>query len=456
MPSRKEIARLLNRLPSEIDALLKRCAQPTPPNVPDYLTFSLEAINLLEPFFLYSDAAFHARSYSGVFHSALRLFAAKKMKYERFLRGSKQQLQRETREAIDAVMRFKLLLSFFEYTERKYPGNMSQLADLEYRVEHEKDPRMHQELLEEISRIVGESSTGLHAQALLALDESDLDGALALCEKAIERFPGNTPVYKLKASILQAIAKKTIEEGLQKEPKDQTLQLTLDIENRLWKLRESCSNGLLDPEAAIERLERLVQEEVKQKKIELEPYREEVMKSLQSTRTIRPRTMKFLCTAEFLLTELHKSLDHAPSAIEFCKALESELHEHLFRPFKSWCLENLSKGENVDDEPLLEFVYRDKKLTLGGMAMIFQFLPREKRLKKTKLLRELKNFVDSFPRPEFLLGMHGMRPIFTPENVSIYRNSAAHLSEFTLKKARETKRWCYELLNLLSKSTSTI
>ena len=450
MPPRKEIAKLMKQLPSRIEALLKKCAQPTPSYVPDYLAFSSDAIKLLEPFIAYSDAMFHAGSYTDVYGSALRIFAAKKMENERLFRESKQQLHRsETDETMKALMRFKLLLSFFGYTEQQYPGNMRQLADLEYRLEHEKDPHVCRELLEEISKIMGESSTGLYAKTLLALNEGDLDGALALCERAIEKFKGNTPVYKLKANILQAISRRTIKEGLQNEPRDQTLRLALDIEDQLWKLRDRCANGLLDPEVAIERLERLVQEEIRQRGIELEPYEEEVKKSLQSTRALQPKTMKFLCTGEFLLTELPRQLDYAPSAIEFCKAIENELHEHLFEPFKSWCLKNLPRVKSISDEVLFGFIYKDKKLTLGTMAIMFQFLPSKKKLKKVKLLQELRDFVDSLPRPEFLLGTCGMRPAFTPEKVNMYRNSAAHLSEFTLRKAQETKKWCYQLLNSL-------
>lgn len=231
MPSREEEARLLDQLPSKIEALLKKCAQPIYPYVPDYVTFSSEAIELLKPFIAYSDAAFHAGGYSDVYSLALRAFAAKKMENEQSLRKSKQQpSQEETEARIGAFMRFKLLLSFFNYTEQEYPGNIGQLADLEYRLENESDPSMRRELLEKISKIWEESSTGLYAKAFLKFDEGNFYEALALCDQAIEKFPGNTPVYKLKADVLQAISKRTIEEGLQKEPRDQTLRLALDID----------------------------------------------------------------------------------------------------------------------------------------------------------------------------------------------------------------------------------
>ena len=284
----------------------------------------------------------------------------------------------------------------------------------------------------------------------LADDPSETTRRPPLCKKAIEKFPGNTPTYKLKADIHQAIARKTLEEGLQKEPRDQTLRLAFDIEGQLWKLREKCANGLLDLETAVDHLERLIQEEIKNKGVDLKPYEEEVKKSIQSFKALQPRTIKFLCTGEFILTNLPKLLDYAPSAIAFCKALENELYECLFKPFKLGILKNTPKVASVKKEPLLEFIYKDKKLTLGNMAMLFQFLRSKKKMKEIKLLYKLKNFIDAFSRPEFLFDE--MRPVFTPENVNRYRNSAAHLSEFTLKKSQETKTWCYQLLNSLSKS----
>lgn len=457
VPSRDEIARSMNQLPSKLEHLLEECVGTAPYFVPDYVTFKLKAAELVKLFSKYSDAMFHAGSYSDAWRAAVRVFAAKKMEYERLLSGkSEQDLQSGDAEAIDVFMRFKLLFGFFGYTEQEYPGNMNQLVDLEYRLENERDPDKREELLEEFSKIVEKSSTGLCTQALLALNDGDLDRAATLCEQAIEKFPDNTIAYKLKHDVHQAIARKTIEEGLRREPRDRVLRLASEIEDQLWKVREKCANGLLDPEVAIRHLERLVQEKIEQEGIELELYKKEVEKSLKATEVIQPRTMKFLCTGEFLLSQLHKPLDYAPSAIEFCKAIENELHDRLFKPFKSWCLKNLPdlQATHVRKEAsrLFEFIYKDKRIALGEMTMIFQFLGSRKRLKENKLFQMLKNFIERLFRPEFLLGTDGTRSVLTPKTVNMYRNSAAHLSEFDLKKAQDTKRWCYKILNLLSKA----
>ena len=291
IPTRKEIVRLMNQLPSKIEGLLKKYSKIDPIIfVPDYISFSFAANKLIKPFAVYADAMFHTGGYSDVYRLALRVFAAKKMEYEHFL--FEQSLPGDTDKVVDIFMRSKLLRHFFQYQEEEYPHNLKRLVDLEYQFEHEKDPHKRQVILEEFTKMKEESSTGLHAKAILAFNEGDFDRALALCKKAIEKFPGNTPTYKLKADIHQAIARKTLEEGLQKEPRDQTLRLAFDIEGQLWKLREKCANGLLDLETAVDHLERLIQEEIKNKGVDLKPYEEEVKKSIQSFKALQPRTIK--------------------------------------------------------------------------------------------------------------------------------------------------------------------
>lgn len=451
--SREGIVRLMGQLPSKVECLLRDCVGTAPYFIPNYATFNSKGSELLKPFFEYSDMMFHAGNYSEVFRSAVRIFAAKKMEYEHFLRKKSKQIEESDGAKIfGTFMRFKLLLDFFGYTESEFPSNMFRIFDLEYRFENEKDPIERQEFLESISKLVKESSTALFVQALLALNEGDLDRALALCNEAFKKFPGNTPVYRLKADVLQAIANKTIEEGLKQEPKDRALRLARDIEHRLWKLRKECAKGIVDPEVAIETLERLVQDKIKREGIELKIYEREVEKCLQSTEVAQPRSIRFLCTGEFLLIHLHTRLDYAPSAIEFCKAVENELCEHVFNPFKSWCLKNIPNTRDITEksEPLFRFVYEGKSFTLGSMAIVLRLLRRRKLLRKNKLLRELRNLIDSFPQPEFLLGTNGVQTVLTPQTVNRYRNSAAHLSEFTLEKALETKKWCYQILNLLA------
>lgn len=457
--SREEIIKLMDELPSKIEYLLRECVGRTSYFIPDYATFNMKATELLKPFFEYSDAMFHAGIYSDVFRSAVRVFAAKKMEYERRLPKSEQQLQKgDKAEAIDSFMRFKLLFSFFGYTEQEYLGGTFQIFDLEYRLDNEKDPHKRRELLEDISKIVEESSTGLYAQALVALNEGDLDRALALCEQAIEKFPGNTPVYKLKADILQAIAKKTIEEGLQQEPRDQMLLFARDLENRLWELRENYANGRIDLETVIKTLEQSIQKRFLEKGIKLRPYEQKVKESLLSTAVVKPKTMTLLCTGEFLLSNLLESLDYAASAIEFCKAVENELLEKVFKLFRAWCRKNLAKVAPPSKESreyvLYGCVYKNKEFTLGSMAMLFQFLGSKKALQKCKLIQELKKVINLFPEPDLLLGPTSIRSILTPEAVNNYRNSSAHLSVFTSEKAKETKSWCYKILNLLARSTN--
>jgi hypothetical protein len=76
-------------------------------------------------------------------------------------------------------------------------------------------------------------------------------------------------------------------------------------------------------------------------------------------------------------------------------------------------------------------------------------LRSKKKLQEFDLFRELEELIASFPRPEFILGKHGLTSTLNSEAVRKHRNSAAHLSTFTSEKAKKTKLWCYKQINLL-------
>jgi tetratricopeptide (TPR) repeat protein len=434
VPSREELERLMAELPSKVDALLQKCCPGTSSIVPDYATFYVEARALLKPFGEYDDAEFHAGRCPGVFRSAVRVFAKKKWECYEGKRGT-----------TDAWPRFKLLFHFFGYSGETPP---IQVFDLEYQFENERDPKRYKEILEEAGHVVKKSSSGIYFEALLAANSGDLDKALKLCDRAIAKFPGNTHAYELKARILQAKAKKVLEEGLRQEPRDRALKFSFDIERHLQSLREKCAEGLLDEETVIEHLERSIEEGVQREGVDLGLYRKEAEISLGPAADVQEETMAFLCTGEFLLAKLPTSLDCSPSAIEFCKAVETELHNRLFDPFKSWCQKHLPESTEGRDQTskFREFIYKGGKLALGQMAMILQLLTKEKLLATDTFLAEFDRFVHLFPRRELL-------SVLTPWNVEKYRNSAAHLDLFTLEKARETKAWCYSIISLLGPST---
>jgi hypothetical protein len=98
------------------------------------------------------------------------------------------------------------------------------------------------------------------------------------------------------------------------------------------------------------------------------------------------------------------------------------------------------------------FVYKGGKLTLGDMAMIFQFLGSDKLLRRSRLFQELVKYIHSFPQPQLLLGESSVRSILTIEAVQENRNSAAHSTVFSMEKARKTRSWCYSLINMLASS----
>lgn len=263
--SSKEIHCLLDELPTKLEELLAECTSKPPYFVPDYSKFDQAVNELLRPFFLFADEIFHATGELAEAQvSAMDVFSARKATYEAQL----QQLTKSGNldigeKAIDACSRFKLLFHFFGYAEQSYPGNMAQLFDIDYQLRNEKDPKRKRELLDSGSKILEGTSSGLYARALQAEEKGDYNSALQLCEQAIQKFPGNTPVYKLKAKILQRMAAETIENGLKEEPRDKALR----IEKQMWRLREQCAKGIIDADTLVTNLEYLVEKKYLQGKL---------------------------------------------------------------------------------------------------------------------------------------------------------------------------------------------
>lgn len=448
----EEVSHLLEQLPAKLDSLLDRCAAEKPPFTPDYSTFESETLYLLEPFAEYADAAFHEGNIghsSYVYRSVMWVFSKRKHHLLQELQRAGDDLRKGKPEAIAPFTRFKLLSYFFD-PKAPYPHFLHALFDLEYQLEIEDDPRKREALITQISELSGDTSTGLCCQALAAMNSGDLALALQLCEQAIDRFRENTFAYGLKSTILRNLAGQAIEEGLKREPRDLSLKLARDIESQFALLRRKCAEGRLDPDELIERLDHLVREELQRAGIDLHPYDDKVKQALVHSDQVHQEILAFLRTGEYLLANLPESLDHAPSAVEFCKGLETELGLCFFAPFRAQCLSSFPKTPSVSKESasLLNFVYKNKKLTLGNMAWSLQVVGSKKRVQGDPLLAQLRDFIDSLPQPTGIMGSGGLREQLTMEAVNHNRNGAAHDRLVSLESARKTRDWCYSLINL--------
>lgn len=460
--SSEQILHLLDELPSKLERLLEKCFGKEPYYVPDYFTFDEEANELLEPFSQYSDEIFHATGdVPEIFYSSIDLFSAKKAEdmakiQELDISGDLSKNKTAIYVYMRSYNRLKLFFHFFGYGEN-YPRNMLQYFDLRYQLKNEKDPQKRQELLESFAEIMKDSSTGLYFRALVTLEKGEYENALGLCNQAIEKFPGNTPVYQLKADILNAMAAKTIEEGLEREPRDQALRIARDIEKQIWQLRKQCAEGIIDSEVLITELECLVEEKISKGKIDLSKYEWKVKESLQSFADMQPKSITLLCTGEFLLENLIEPLDFAPSAIEFRKAVENELHIHLFDRFKEWYLKDfqiIDSQKEDHDYILTRFIQGKGEVTLGAIAMTFQLLSSEKKTQKSHIFQKLKAFIDALPNPKMIINDNSIsiRAMLTPDAVDKFRNSSAHLDIFISERAKDARSWCYKILNTLAEA----
>ena len=345
--------------------------------------------------------------------------------------------------------RFKLLMAFFGYTEG-YPANIPQMYDISYQLKHEKNPVKQRKLLKQYAKVSKQTSSYQYFLAMIAKEKGQLKEALDFCEKSIIKFPENTLAYTLKAEILQLMAEKTVEQGLKKEPRDKRLSMLHNIDKKARDLRKDVVSGAIDSETFVNKLEARI-DEIRLPTSEISKYEIIVNQSLNKTLNIDPKSLRLLCTAEYLMESLFEPLDFSPSAIEFCKAIENELMIKLFEPFKKSFVapSKLLSKSNGKDFLLVKFVNGNEKLTLGSMATLLQFLGNDAILQKSELLKELKRYIGTLPNPNLLIKGISVQSNLTPQLVNEYRNSSAHVGTFSLSKAKETKEWAYQVLNLL-------
>ncbi len=454
LPSDQLIDRLLENLPKELERVLEKYSPNSFLGVPDYISFDEKARALLKPFLEYHDAKFH----SGDFHNkkasrAMEIFSQKKYELSQILKKFNQESESDRFKLLKTRSSYKLLFHFIENAGSPSSSNMLKMHDLLYQAQLETDPQKCQSILDDASTILNGSSTGSLLLAEHTFQSGDLETARKFCEQAIERLPENTEAYELKARILQAEAKKELEKGLNMEPRDVSLQIAHKIADRLQSVRNLYAKGLLTQEEAIEHIEDgvpLIQKD----NINLAAFKEIVDNYLHRPSLLDTTALNFLYTGEWLICLMPKDSDFAASAIEFCKAVEIELMKTIFEPFRVKCLSVISQDKDSIEESrvLRDFTYREGKLTLGGMAMVFQFLGSNKTLRKSIIINELRALINMFPQPKNLLGKGGLRSLLTAEAVQEYRNKAAHSELFSLEKAKMSGRWCYDIINKLTDS----
>jgi len=239
-----------------------------------------------------------------------------------------------------------------------------------------------------------------------------------------------------------------ITEGIKLEPRDKALILEHKIINELSAVRRKLDSEGISVDDFFTFIDSYIQEQ--SQGFDLEKYKSTAIANLTGASKSNVEVIHFLATAEYLLEKHPLLLDHAPTAVEFCKALEVALKTSIFAVFKNSNGATVANIANPSarEKNLVKYCAGVKELTLGEMAFVFQILnlTTNARYRNEPALRDFKTFIQNqFNSTVF----DSLKALLNNSNVSRYRNGAAHTSAFAKSRAEETKVWCYSAINLL-------
>jgi hypothetical protein len=351
-------------------------------------------------------------------------------------------------KAIQLYCPYKLLMHWFGYTESG-KDKIRAMSDLEYRAMKTKNLQKKALLYKEIDDIYGCTGSACYDKAIELVNTGNLETALAECNEGIKRSPESIHLYSLKAKILAAMSETAISEGLKVEPKDTQLLSDRLINNKLHELRSRFSIGEVDADTFIKFLEKTVSGNISDELPEKGKYQDKVKSLFPNYEQLQEESIILLITGEYLLDRTPGGLDYAPSAVEFCKAVEIELEQRLLLPFKIAYRSRICKDlpKTKVNSGFCDFCIKGKSMTLGGLAFILQVVTSKSKNEGDDLLKLFADNLMSQPEYEAILETNGLRGLLTPYNVDKYRNGAAHVSVFPKERAEATQKWCYAVLN---------
>jgi hypothetical protein len=174
------------------------------------------------------------------------------------------------------------------------------------------------------------------------------------------------------------------------------------------------------------------------------------IKAVKYDPPLDPTTIIFLANGEVVFEECLSRYsvlyDCSPVALEFGKAIEKEMHTRIFEPFRDhWKIIKQPITSN-EDHHLRRFVEgQTEDLTLGSIATLFKSLKDKQELDKSPLLQVLKRYLND----HFLGLVEPLSVLLTHDIIDKLRNYPIHRDISTLETAKETKKWCSELFELL-------
>lgn len=147
--------------------------------------------------------------------------------------------------------------------------------------------------------------------------------------------------------------------------------------------------------------------------ISISQYERKVQEWFDYWEKLEDSSMKIMPGAEYLLEKIEETsnVDYSPFVIYYCKALEIEMLEKIFRSWRKHFNSNNSLNEilkwndqNLDEDKkreyaqtnfiLSKFLKAEGKITLGSMRLLLSSVSRKERVERLPGLRLLKEFLD--------------------------------------------------------------
>ncbi|MGI8469859.1 MAG: hypothetical protein ACR2N3_15570 [Pyrinomonadaceae bacterium] len=446
MQSREEVENYISDIEVKIEEILNENISLVAPYTPNYSQFYLNVGELLRPVCEYCDEAFHNGDVNEMelFAFTQQILATKKYELWKGL----QNIENHNQEQIKSLQKFKMLFGYFSAANPGGKDTIVKLADLEYQFSQETDVEQQDNLFTKITELIGESSTADYLRAKTALEENDLEEALNYANQGRKKFPGNTPLIKLRSEILRKMDEENITEGVRLEPRDKSLIFEHKVINELSAIRRKLDSEDISVDDFFTSIDSYIQEQ--SQSFDLEKYKGIATTNLNGFGKSSEEVIHFLATAEYLLEKHPLLLDHAPTAVEFCKALEVALKESIFAVFKNNNGVAVATiiNPSTREKNLVKYCAGARELTLGEMAFVFQILSLNSNAtyRNEPALRNFKTFIQIRLNSTTF---DSLKVLLNNNNVSRYRNGAAHTSAFAKSRAEETKQWCYSAINLL-------
>lgn len=295
-----------------------------------------------------------------------------------------------------------------------------------------------------ISSEVGEIPSPETFQALVSLSTDISDNTFQMPE---EGGDGNVIVMKLIDFIMKDMGETKeilhrIEKGVQTTNDGiQELRIRFDsISKQINKIQESVEELDDRVDQIFNVLEKEIETLLESKEFSLTQYQRKVTEWFDYWKALEEASRDIMPGAEYLLEKIDETdIDYSPFIIYYCKALELELLEKIFRNWRKYYRDNqpdldieewnnkgLSKNKERDyketHDRLVGFLIKNKKLTLGDMRMILSFVVGN--TNRVARIPSLKLFQEFLQTSTLSIKKEDLEII---KKINNYRNDAAHI-----------------------------